>query len=36
MLLIVELFKFTNKAIYKDLRRLKLTRIAYKLAMPNS
>ena len=36
MLLNVKLFKFSNKAIYKDLKRLKLTRIAYKLAMLNS
>jgi hypothetical protein len=36
MLLDVELFKFANKAIYKDLRKLKLTRIAYKLAILNS
>jgi hypothetical protein len=32
----MELFKFANKAIYKDSRRLKLTQIAYKLAMPDS
>jgi hypothetical protein len=36
MLLNVKLFKFANKAIYKDLKRLKLTRIAYKLIMLNS
>jgi hypothetical protein len=32
----MELFKFANKAIYKNLRKLKLTRIACKLAMLNS
>jgi hypothetical protein len=36
MLLNVNLFKFANKAIYKDLKRLKLTRITYKLAMLNT
>jgi hypothetical protein len=36
MLLDIELFKFANKVIYKDLRKLKLTRIAYKLVMLNS
>jgi hypothetical protein len=35
MLLNVKLFKFANKAIYKDLRRLKLIRIAYKLVILN-